>query len=221
MSAAYPSSLLNWTARLNSQTVWAADPNTLAGEIDAIESFVGVNPHVEPSPRHGATYAFSNLSTRVSQAMLQTGHPFVELSKSGSVVYHSTATAGLGHLGMETIVAGWPDYVSGGSIVIKDTGVWAIHASVIWPYETGGFVTHTLMFGGSIMRRSVFNWDQFPASGSNTYGERFVNQNGATETNFLGKVNAGTVVSIYCGNMTNKSAVAIVGSTLSAYFLRP
>lgn len=220
-SAAYPNALLSWTQRVNGETVWAADPNALAAEVDAIEQVIGVNPQNEPSALQGGTSQYSTLSQRVSESMLGQGHPYVQLGQVSSDVWHSTQTAALGHLGMNTLLYGWSNMTAGGSIVIQDQGIYLINADVVWPYLTGGWVTHVLMFNGNQMRRSIFNYDQFPTSGSNTYGERFINQNGYTETTFVGHVNAGTVVSIFVGNMSNQNPVSIVGSSLSAYFLRP
>lgn len=221
MSAAYPSALLNWTQRVNSQTVFAADPNTLAAEIDAIETFVGTNPHIESAALTGGTKSYTNLSQRVSQTMLQTGHPYVQLgTTAGPNISYASGSTHVQHIGFNSVNS-WPKYISGGNIVIQDAGVWLINAKVTWDYATSGWVQHILYAGSGALRRAVFSYDQFPKGGSNNYGERFINQYGYTETTFLGKLTAGTVISVSGGNYTNRNPLLIESSSLSAYFLRP
>ena len=223
MSAAYPASLLSWTQRINSQTVYAADPNTLAAEIDAVEQFVGLNPQNESSALTGATNVFASLSARVSSAMLQTGHPYIEISNSTNFqVWHSTSTGHTGAVGFHTTNSNWPGYIgSSGNVTIKDTGVWLVNAHLQWGYAASGWVEHVLYKGSTELRRSFFSYDMFPASGSNTYGERYLNGNGHTETTFLGRLSAGTVVSVAAGNFTSVNPLPIVSGSLSLYFVRP
>jgi hypothetical protein len=220
VSAAYPASLLNWTQRLNSQTVQAADPNTLAAEIDAVEQFVGTNPHIESSALTGATKTFTNLSARVSATMLQSGHPYIELGQSAEKVYHSTNGT---HVQKNTynVTSSWPNYISAGNIVIKDAGIWIVNANQVWDSAAAGWVMHILYAGSAQLRRSIFSYDQFPKGGSNSYGERFINQYGMTETTYVGRLSAGTVISVSSGNYTNRNPLLIESMSLSAYFLRP
>lgn len=221
--AAYPSSLLSWTQRINSQTIYAADPNTLAAEIDAVEQFVGVNPQNESSALTGASTTFSTMSARVSAAMLQTGHPYIEVSNSANYnIWHSTATGNVGNVGFHTTNSNWPGYIgSSGNVTIQDAGLWLINCNLTWQYAASGWVQQVLYKGSTALRRDFFSYDMFPASGSNTYGERFINGQGHTETTFLGRLSAGTVVSIAAGNFTNVNPLAITGGSLSLYFVRP
>lgn len=225
MTAAYPSALLNWTARVNSQTVQSADPNTLAAEIDAIEAFVGVNPHIEPSPLNGAPSTFSSLSARVTSAYLGTGHPFAQISQSAFNVSHSASLifgpgAPVSHLVGPKGTSYPVMFGTGGNMFIRDTGLWLINANVAWDYATSGWVQHLLYVGASQARRSVFNYSQFPGSGSNNFGERFINEFGMTETTWLGRVNAGTIIKVGFQNCTNRNPIRVENYTLNAYFLR-
>lgn len=223
MAASYPGSLLSWTQRVNSQTIFAADPNTLAAEIDAIEQFVGLNPQNESSALTGATASFNTLSQRVSAAMLQSGHPYIEISNSTNFnIWHSTTTGHTGAVGFLTTNSNWPGYVgSSGNVTIRDSGIWLINAHLQWQYASTGWVQHVLYKGSTELRRAFFSYDQFPASGSNTFGERYLNGNGHTETTFLGRLSAGTVVSVAAGNYTNVNPLAIVSGSMSLYFVRP
>lgn len=224
MAASYPKSLLNWTARVNSQTVWAADPNSLAAEIDAIETAIGTMPMNEPTPLTNAVAEFSNMSQRITAAYLQSGHPYVDISQSGFKVYHGTAlTYAPGAPTRPTGPPGtiYPAYIGiSGNLTIQDTGLWMINANTVWDYATAGWVQQVLFVGGAQARRSVFSYDMFPKSGTNSYGERFINQYGMTETTWLGRINAGTVIKVGLGNYTNRSPITIEAYGLNAYFLR-
>lgn len=223
MSAAYPSSVLSWTSRVNSQTAFAADPNTLAAEIDAIEKYVGVNPQIESSARTGATKNFSTLSARVSDAMLQNGHPYVEVARTSNYkIYHNTkGTTHTTQNYYNITRTNWPNYVSpGGVITIRDAGIWLINVYQVWDYAQHGWVEH-ILYGNGQMRDSVYNYSMFPGSGSNAYGERAINKYGNTESTFVGRLSAGTKITVTSGNFTNKSPLQMIEMSLSCYFLRP
>lgn len=223
MTAAYPASLLSWTQRVNGQTAWAADPNTLADEIDAVEQFVGLNPQIESSALTGATKTFASMSARLSDAMLQRGHPYVQISRSNNwPVPYNNSSAHTTQNAFNTVASGWPNYVHvGGNIVIQDTGVWLINAEQRWSYASSGWVMMEILTNGNVARRDIFSYDQFPASGSNTYGERFLNMDGHNESNFIARLNAGTVVNVASGNFTNVNPLNVQSMTLTAYYLRP
>lgn len=222
MAASYPASVLAWTSRINSQTVQAADPNALAAEIDAIETYVGVNPHVESQARTGATKTFASLSARVSDAMLQNGHPYVEVYRSGAwSVYHSSSGSHVSKIPFNAAKSSWPNYFSAPNVTIKDAGVWYIKGHVVWQYATAGWVQAVLYDGSGQIDRSVFNYSMFPRSGSNSYGERFINQFGHTDVSYFGKLSAGSVISVSAGNYTNRNPLPIVSASLSMYFIRP
>jgi hypothetical protein len=223
MAAAYPNSLLNWTARVNSQTVQAADPNTLAAEIDAIESAIGTNPQNEPSPLTNSVVSYANLSQRVSAAYLQSGHPYIGISGSFNVSHSASLVFNPGTPTRPTGPPGtvYPAYVGvSGNITIQDSGLWLINANQSWDYAQSGWVQHVLYVAGAQVRRSVFSYDQFPSGGSNSFGERFINQYGMTETTYLGRINAGSVVRVASGNYTNRSPILVESATLTAYYLR-
>lgn len=223
MAASYPGATLSWTSRINSQTIYAADPNTLAAEIDAIETYVGTNPHHEPHALTGGTKTFSNMSARLSSAMLQDQHPYYEIYRSTNQnISHSTASTHVQQNYFTTEKSSWSGYgISGGTVKIKDAGVWLIHATQKWNYTSSGWVQMQLLSGGSILDRDIFNYSLFPRSGSNSYGERFLNDDAYTHTSFLGRLGAGSVISVSSGNYTNSNPLAIQWMSMSMYFVRP
>lgn len=223
MTAAYPTSLLSWTQRVNGATVWAADPNTLAAEIDAVEQFVGLNPQNESQALTGGTKTFASMSARVSDAMLQRGHPYIQLSRTTNWnVFHTTSALHTTQAPFGTVNSAWPGYsVIGGAVTIKDTGVWLINVTQRWQYASSGWVMTDIYLGGNIAERNIFSYDQFPASGSNAYGERFLNLDGYTNATVMTRINAGTVVSVGSGNFTNLNPLQVHSMAMSLYYLRP
>jgi len=155
--------------------------------------------------------------------MLQNGHPYVEVGRSTPFnIYHSNTGTHMGKVGYTTTLTNWPGMVTGGgNITIKDAGIWLVNARLIWDYAGSGWVQQALYVNASLVRRDVFSYSQFAQSGSNTYGERFINQFGHTETTFMGRLGAGSVVSISAGNYTNRNPLPIENLSLSCYFLRP
>lgn len=225
MTAAYPTSLLSWTQRVNGATVWAADPNALAAEIDAVEQFVGLNPQTESQALTGATKNFSSMSARLSDAMLQRGHPYIELARNTdwNIGYSTNSSNGyVADNPYGTVNSAWPGYsASGGHVYIKDAGVWLISASQVWEYASSGWVLMALKEGSSNLRKTIFSYSQFPASGSNAHGERFQGQTGYTEATFVGRLPAGAVIGVASGNYTNLNPIAVKSMNLYMYWLRP
>lgn len=223
MSAAYPASVLAWTNRINSQTVFAADPNALAAEIDAIETIVGTNPQIESAALSGSTRNFATLSARVSSAMLQNGHPYIQIQRANPwAVSHSNSTTHVTQNPYNIVSSTQGNFtLSNGVVNIQNTGVWLIDAEQRWDYAASGWVMQELYSGGTVLRRNVFSYSQFPSSGSNTYGERFLGLNGHTQTTYLGRLTQGTVISVASGNYTSSNPINVNSMTLTLYYLRP
>lgn len=225
--ASYPTSVVNWTQRINGETVWAADPNSLAAEITALETYIGPNPQIESTAVNGATKTFSSMSARLSAASQQTGHPFIEVSSNQSAgfkVPHSGFGANDNTIkNYYSQVSGqWPGYVNAnGFVTIKNAGIWLINVDQTWGYASSGWVQHILYNGGNQLRRSVFNYSGFPGSGSDAYGERFIGESGHTSSTFLGFLPASTVVSVSSGNYTNVNPLQVNSMSLSLYYMRP
>jgi hypothetical protein len=78
-----------------------------------------------------------------------------------------------------------------------------------------------LYANGGVLRRDIASYNQFPANGSNAYGERFLNLDLHNEVTFLGRLPAGTVISVQSGNFTNLSPLQVQSMALSMYWLRP
>jgi hypothetical protein len=222
--ASYPTSVVNWTQRIDGETVWAADPNALAAEIAALETYIGPNPQIESFAVNGATKTFSSMSARLAAAQAQTGHPFVEISRNTNWnVAHSTDVSTFHAVAnpFGTTTTGWGNYLNGsGTITIVDGGVWILHAFQRWAYAGSGWVMMQLMSNGAVLRRDIFSYSQFPGSGSNAYGERFLNLDGHNEATYVGWVGPGTVIGVSSGNFTNVNPLAVQSMNLSAYFLK-
>jgi len=225
MAAAYPQALFSWTNRVNGQTVYAADPNELAAEVDAIESTLGTNAENEPAPLTNAVSKYATVSARISAAGLQTGHPYVTMVSKNFKVSHSlTPPFNPGATSKPTGAPGtvYPAYYgTGGNLTIQDAGLWHIEVNQIWLNAPSGWVMTDLYVGSGVVSRDVFSYDQFPKSGSNAYGEKFVNLSGHTHNSYMGVIGKGTVVRVASQNCTPTSPLTVSFSNLTAYFLRP
>lgn len=226
MAAAYPQALFSWTNRVNGQTVYAADPNELAAEIDATEAILGTNPQNEQNPFTNSIAKYATVSARLSAANGQTTHPYVTMvSKNFKVAHH--AFPGVWNPGSTSKPTGAPGtvypayYGTGGNLTIQDAGLWLIEFNQIWLNASSGWVMTDLYVGSGIVSRNVFSYDQFPKSGSNAYGEKFEGLDGHTHNSFLGTIGKGTVVRVMSQNATPTSPLTVAFANMNAYFLRP
>jgi hypothetical protein len=241
MMASYPTAVFSGVHSTNGETIYAADPNTISSELSEVEAILGLNPQIESQPVTGAPVNYGTLSSRVSAAMRNTTHPYVDLqlTKPGNAsnaftVGHFTngqsGTLDYAKFNPPYGIAYQPpyanaltSYVTSGYITIRDTGLWYVDVSQVWQaMETPqGYVKIFLNIDGNLVRESIFNYGQFQTGGSNAYGETYANQNGYTHTSFLGVIKAGATVRVMSGNSTPIDHINVLSSTLRAYMLRP
>lgn len=240
--SSYPNAVFGGVNATNGETIYAADPNTLASEIAAVESTVGLNPQIESQPISGSPVSYSSLSARVSAAMRGDTHPYVDLfnvratsSTYAFTVGHKLATDSnsidYAVYNPPYSIAYQPPYanattayVNSGYITIRDTGLWYIEANQVWDAMSSpqGYVKLFLEIGhGNLVRQDLFNYGQFPTGGSNTFGETYAFQNGYTHVEFMGVITAGTTVRCLSGNSTPINPFGVKSSTLRAYMIRP
>jgi hypothetical protein len=239
--ASFPTSVFGGVNSTNGETIYAADPNTISAELSEVETIVGINPHIESQPVTGAPVNYGTLSSRVSAAMRNTTHPYVDLQltqprgssnaftvghfangQSGTITY-AKYNPPYGIAYQPPYANALTSYVTSGYITIRDTGLWMIDVSQVWQAmgTPSGYVKIFLNIGGNIVRESVFNYGQFQTGGSNAYGETYANQNGYTHVSFMGVIKAGQTVRVMSGNSTPIDQIHVHSSTLRAYMLRP
>lgn len=212
----FPKALSSWTDRINNvDTVWAADPNSLAAEIISIESTLGTMPQVESGTPTGGPVTYSNVSTRINAAMLQSAHPYVELYASNFKVGHGSWNGG--SFNTYKVVEDTFKYFNGSDITVQAAGVYIIDAYQTWDYYTSGYVALNLAINNTFARGDLWKWD-FPTSGPSysTYNGRWA----TTSFTWMGALAKGERIRIASENGTSKNPYTIVNSTLRMYYLR-
>lgn len=215
----YPKALASWTSRIDQvDTVWANDPNTLAAEILAVEKTLGTMPQVEGSVPVGSPVTYGSVSARISDAMLQAQHPYVELHRANFNVGYGTALDGYGTWNTYSVVEDNWHYFNGSDITIKAPGVYILDAYQTWSAFHSGWMMLKMAVNGTYARGDRWDWNSFPTSGPHdaAYWERWA----VTSFTWMGKLNTGDRVRIASENATTNSPYNIINSTLRLYYLR-
>jgi hypothetical protein len=189
--AVYPNSVFPWTARRNNlDVVWAADPNSLASEIQAIESIIGTNPNVEPNPPTGSALTYSTMSARVTDAMDNNNLPYSWLRNSkgffinaGQQIFNSYNT-------QQDPYNIW-NSVDG---TIPCSGWWTISATQKWNQLGNNFRGGNVQFllvNGNVVESDIWNWDTFFAIPHEDYASSVLASNGQTHVFWQGLLHKG------------------------------
>lgn len=222
-TAAYPKAVASWTARIdNVNTVYAADPNTLAAEILAVESALGPMPQVESPVPVGSPLTYSTVGDRINAAMLQTAHPYAELYKSnfkvgyGKLVQVPYLLNYAVYNSFSVVEDEW-NYFNGSDITIQAPGVYLIDGFQVWDFYTSGWLFHMLVINGAVARGDLWQWN-FPTSGPNS--ENYDGHWARTGWAWMGPLAKGDRVRVASQNATTKNPYTVVGSSLRVYYLR-
>lgn len=220
MAASYPKTIASWTNRVDQvDTVWAADPNTLASEILAVETTVGPMPQVEPNSPAWTPVTYSSMSARVSDAMVNGRAPYAELYAANFSVGYGSALSAYGVFNNYSRVEDSWGYYNGSDITIRAPGVYVIDAYQAWEYYTAGYVHLMLGINNVFARGSLWQWD-FPRSGPNVYSASYGERWAHTEFAWMGKLNTGDRVRVASDNGTPRNPYKVINSTLRICYLR-
>jgi hypothetical protein len=186
--AIYPNSIFPWTQRQNNiDVVWAADPNELAAEIQAIESIIGTNPNIETHPPTGNNVTYGSLSSRVSDAENNALLPYAVLTNPGGFFI------GAGNQKFNSYVSANDPYSiwNGSDGTIPCNGWWTISAEQKWNQLGNNFYGGNVQFlvlNGNIIESDVWVWDaQFGITGPAHFGVA-VGVSGMNESGFSAPV---------------------------------
>lgn len=216
----YPKALSSWTPRIdNVDTIWAADPNTLAAEIVSIEQTIGTMPQVESPMPVGNPVTYANLSERVNAAMLQTEHPYAELYASNFHVRYGGPLYVLNYAipnVFKKVSDNW-GYFNGSDITIKAPGLYLIDGFQVWSWYSSGYLLHILTVNDAIVRDDRWDWD-FPKSGPNS--ENYRGHWARTGFSAMIPLNKGDRVRIFSQNSTPNKSYLVYGSSFRIYYLK-
>lgn len=233
----YPKAISSWTDRIDQiNTVFAADPNTLAAEIIAVEKTIGTMPQVEPFPPVGNPVAYSNMSARITDTLLARQHPYVSL-------FNPAFNAGYGTAPDDAIYNVYKKlfdpfgYYNGSDITIKTAGLYLIDVYQAWVPFTSGYMQLSLVINGIWTRGSLWQWN-FPSDGpvispggTVTFGgpnnpvipsqvNRYPRRNANTGFTWLGSLGQGDRVRVTSENGTTLNPYPVQNASLKAYYLR-
>lgn len=219
-SASYPKAIASWTNRLDQiDTVWAADPNSLAAEILAVEQSLGAMPQVEGSVPVGNPVTYPSVGARISDTLLGNQKPYVSLYAGNFNVPYVTALSKAPHNTYRSFYDPW-HYFNGTDATIQADGLYAVRAYQLWDFYTSGFLHLLLAVNNVFVDGDLWNWGSFPVSGPYSYASNFAGRFAHTTINWLGALKKGDRVSVISENMTPKSPYRAVNGLLHISYQR-
>lgn len=232
----YPGGVLPWTDKIdNSDIDFANNVNTLAAEVESIETSVGTNPEIEPSPPTGLPVNYTSLSARVSDAMSGAKLPYCTLLATNVQVNNiSSGIRVLFNPSLDPF-----NCYNGNDITIPVNGWWIISTIVQWSWWNNGYshVFLTLNGANGILHDEVLNWEfpgniqplsytaeGFPIIGTLPGGtprwQKYGNRSIKTGITFNGPLHKGDVISVYLENGTTNPFQTCTNINLHAAMLR-
>lgn len=234
--AIYPNSIFPWTDRQNNiDVVWAADPNELADEIQAIEAAIGTNPNVETSPPTGGSVTYQTLSSRVSDAQNNALLPYAHLQGGNFFI-------GAGQTIINTYNKNIDPYNmwNGTDGTIPCNGWWFISAEQKWNQQGNNFYggnAQFLMLNGNVIESDIWNWDAqfatfgFPVEfgiatvtpsegGTRQFAAAILGANGFTHVFWQGLLKAGDRIQSMSINNTFCPGISVTSVHLKMYCAR-
>lgn len=217
-NAVFPKSIAPWTDRIDEvDVIWANDPNTLAAEIIAIETVLGVMPQVEKSPYIGNPVTYASVDARMSDLLAGTLHPWVQLSATNFYCYNNEQYKGqYGHCNSYNKVYDEYNLYNGSDITIQASGLYLIIGQQTWEWHDSGYCFHHCYVDNNWRCGDRWYWN-FASTGPGHY------QDTRTMTTYFSTlipVTAGQRVQGISENGTSRNPYHVLSSSLSAYCLR-
>src|ERR1700733_10283842 len=128
MASIYPNAIFGWVPRIDQvNIVFANDPNTIATEIQGIETVIGTNPPIETQPPVGSNITYPTMSARLSAAMNNANLPYAVLTGNNFFINQ-------GQQLFNSYRATQDPYkmYNGQDITIPCNGYWSVHADQKW-----------------------------------------------------------------------------------------
>lgn len=162
VQAAYPNSILSWTDRIDDvNIVYAIDPNTIAADLISVETVLGTNPQIEPSPPLGTPITYASLSARITDAMNNAQMPYVSLTQQ-KIACPSSSGGQLNYYR-----ADFDPYRmhNGTDITFPCDGWWIVTSSQTWDWWDTGYSHFWLGLNGigNILAEHLVDWE-FPGN---------------------------------------------------------
>jgi hypothetical protein len=214
MAAVYPSGIFPWIPRVNQQnTVFAADPNTLATEIQSIESTVGVNPQIESQPPAGSAVTYPTMSNRLSAAMNNALLPAASLINAKGFFINA------GQQLFNSYTQNYDPYTiwNGQDGTIPCNGWWSIHADQRWNQQGNKFNGQNILFlylNGAWIDMQIWDWSAAIAANNYKYPANVLASNGWTALDWQGLLHKGDRIQMLSANGTFCPGIQVTNLTL-------
>jgi hypothetical protein len=221
MAAIFPSGIASWVNRINNvNVVWAADPNFLATEIIAIETYIGENPQIEPSPPIGKAVTYSSLSARVTAAMNNANMIGVSMLNDHGFFIQ----AGQQLFNSYPFVRYDPYKIwNGTDLTIPVNGWWSIRADQRWNQKGNNFHGQNILFlyvNGAWVDMEIWDWSNTIAANPYNYPANVLASNGWTKLVWMGLLHKGDRVQLLSANGTFCPGIQVTNCTLKAVCLQ-
>lgn len=219
-NAAFPKSVDSWVNRIDGvDIVFAADPNSLAAEIIAIESTLGAMPQVEPTPPNGMPVTYETVSARISDTLAGTQKPYFSFYTDRFPVPDGRHTNWGYYCNFKRNFDRW-NFWNGVDVTCQISGIYVMDVAQTWDPYTSGFMSTNLIINNQWVRGSTWKWD-FAALGIadllnvNPYGA-----NPFTGFTWMGPLNVGDRIRVASMNFTPRDPYYCNGTTLQAQWIR-
>lgn len=214
VTASYPKAIASWTPRIDQvDTVFAADPNTLAAELIAVEQTLGSMPQVESAVPVGNPVTYASVSARISASMLNSNLPYVSLYLNEFNLNYG-GTPGKSVFNTYKKLYDPYGYFNGSDITIQATGRYLVDCYQGWePYSTG-WLHLSLYTNDSFLRGQIWDWDLPPIDQYSPEGS-----NGATGFLWMGVLPAGTRLRVASQNGTPKNPYKVLNGSFKVQYI--
>lgn len=214
VQAIYPKGVVPWVPRKDLvNVVYAADPNTIAAEVGAIETTLGTNPQKETAPPVGSTVVYSTVSGRIHAAVVGSLLPVCTLSNNSFTVSNSAAT---GSFNTYNVLDDGFGYYNGSDITAQADGWYILSAEERVDWWSSGYMHVTLYIGNTWISDDHWSWD-FPENG---HGGRWNGRNHVMSTVWQGVVHKGQRIRVKTENGTGRANIGVSDAFLRASFIR-
>lgn len=217
--AVFPKSIFPWTDRVDQvNVVWAADPNSLAAEVVAVENTLGQMPHQEKAPYTGPAITYNNVDARISDVLAGNQQPYCSITVSSMWVYNNQSWGSFfGHLNTFTKVYDPFGFYNGSDITIPASGLYLVTGSQQWGWHDSGYLWHSLYCNGIWFAGDRWDWASFSSFGPGYYqSNRLAN----TSWTWMGPLTAGQRLQVVSENGTSFNPYPVTNSWMRIYCLR-
>jgi hypothetical protein len=220
VQAVFPYGIASWTDRIDEvDIVFALDPNTLAAEIAATETALGVTPATEQANPMGNPVVYDNVGARIHDVAMGGQIPCVELSQQSLLV----ANTGSGERCRYRPRFDPFTMFNGIDITVPCDGWWLVQSLITWTWWDVGYFHHRLHCNGfgNILHERHFDCG-FEGNDPDGRWQLFEGRHRSltTDTWWMGPAHKGDIFSTTAENGTTHANHLLEDLTFKAIMMR-